>query len=189
MDEDRNLVENCLAGNEDAIEEFVRRYQRMVYAFAYRMINDMEEAKDITQKTFIQAIKGLKGFKQRASLKTWLYRIAMNVTLNHMRRYGQKDVEFDESTICSQSGVLSVMIEHERDSLIKKGLERLPEQQRLAIVLRTYESLSCQEAGMIMGCSEGAVKAHYHHGVKKLREFLRERGYEVQTRRDKRETP
>ncbi|GBD96180.1 MAG TPA: sigma-70 family RNA polymerase sigma factor [Nitrospirae bacterium] len=179
MKEDLNLIEKYLAGNEEAVEMLVMKYQKMIYALACRMVNDMEEAKDITQKTFIQAIKSIKGFKKKASFKTWLYRIAVNTSLNHMRKDGHKEIELDESAIGNQSGALSLMIKRERENLIKKRLDELPKQQRLAIILRTYEGLSCCETSQIMGCSEGAVKAHYHFGVKKLKEILEGRRYDI----------
>ena len=173
MNEDLNLIEKYLAGNEESVEMLVMKYQKMIYALAYRMVNDMEEAKDITQKTFIQAIKGIKGFKKKASFKTWLYRIAVNTSLSHIRKGRHKEIELDESAIGNQSGALSLMIKQERENLIKTGLDELSKQQRLAIILRTYEGLSCYETSIIMGCSEGTVKTHYHFGVRKLKEILK----------------
>jgi len=172
MKEDIALIAAYLKGDEEAIEELVRRYQKMIYAFAYRMVNDMEEAKDITQNTFIKAIKGIKGFKGKASFKTWLYRIALNTSLNHIREGRHKEVEFDESLSGNQAGSLSLIITQEERNRVKKSLDKLPGQQRLAVMLRTYEGLSCKETSKVMGCSESAVKAHYHFGVRKLRDIL-----------------
>jgi len=179
MNEEMDLVNRAIDGSEEAIEALVRRYQRMVYAFAYRMINDMEEAKDLTQDIFIRAMKGLKDFRQESSFRTWLYRIAVNVCLNHKRLQKGTDVEVDERVTGNQKDVLSIMMEKERERLIKDALEELPPKQRLAIVLRAYEGLNCQEASSIMGCSESSVKAHYHFGVRRLKEVLRGRGYEI----------
>ena len=175
MKEDLDLIEQYLAGNEEAVEMLVMRYQKMIYALAYRMVNEMEEAKDITQKTFIQAIKGLKGFNKKASFKTWLYRIAINTSLNHKRKDRPKETELNESTVGNQAGALSLMIKKEREDLVKQSLNGLARQQRLAIILRTYGGLSCHETSRIMGCSESAAKAHYHFGVKKLKEILKEK--------------
>lgn len=181
MEEDLTLIEKYLAGNEDAIEELVMRYQRQIYAFVYRMINDMEEAKDLTQKTFIKAIKGIKGFRKEASFKTWLYKIAINTSLNHIKKRRHEELELEESIIGDQAGALSGIIEKEKGEYIKKGLEGLPERQRLAIVLRAYDGLSLSETAKTMNCSEGAVKAHYHQGVKRLRDILKEKGYEIKS--------
>ena len=179
MKEDIDLIDKYLEGNEEAIEMLVRKYQKMIYAFTYKMINDMEEAKDITQKIFIQAIKGLKGFKKEASFKTWLYRIAVNTTLSHIRKGNYKEVELDETAIGNQAGVLSSMIKRERGNVIKMGLNKLPKQQRLAIILRAYEGLSCYETSRIMGCSESTVKTHYHFAVRKLKDILKDSGYGI----------
>ena len=172
MKEDISLIAEYLKGDEEAIEELVRRYQKMIYVFTYKMVNDMEEAKDITQNTFIKAIKGIKGFKGKASFKTWLYRIALNTSLNHIREGRHKEVEFDETLPCNQVGNLSLIISQEEKNRIKKSVDKLPGQQRLAVMLRTYEGLSCKEASKVMECSESAVKAHYHFGVRKLRDIL-----------------
>jgi len=181
MDEDIRLIESYLAGSEDAIDGLVMKYQRQIYTFVYRMINDMEEAKDLTQKTFINAINSLRGFRQESSFKTWLFQIAKNLSLNHIKQNRHEDVEVDESLTGEQSGALSAVIENEIKGHIRRGLEGLPERQRLAVILRVYEGMSCSETASIMGCSEGAVKAHYHNGVKRLREILKEKGYEIKS--------
>ncbi len=179
MEEDIVLVEKYLEGNEYAMEELVMRYQRQIYTFVFRMINDMEDAKDLTQKTFIKAIKGIKGFRKEASFKTWLYQIAVNTGLNHLKQRRVEGIELEESLISNQAGALSELLEREKEDYIKKGLKALPERQKLAIILRAYDGLSCRETARVMGCSEGAVKAHYHQGVKKLRDILKEKGYEI----------
>lgn len=179
MEEDIRLVERYLAGDEGAIEGLVMKYQKNIYALICRMTNDLEEAKDLTQKAFVGAIKGLKGFRRAASFKTWLYRIAINTSLNHIRKNRHKEVELEESLAGNQPGILSTILEKEKWGHIQKGLDELPERQRLAIVLRVYDGLSCSDTAKVMGCSEGAVKAHYHNGVKRLREILKERGYEI----------
>ncbi|MBI5026411.1 MAG: sigma-70 family RNA polymerase sigma factor [Nitrospirae bacterium] len=181
MEEDINLIEKYLAGDAEAIEELVMKYQRHIYAFLYRMTNDMEGAKDLTQKTFLKAIKGINGFRREASFKTWLYQIAMNTGLNHITQKRHEEVELEESIMdpeldSGQTGALSAIIEKEKRNRIKKGIEELPERQRLAIVLRVYDGLSCSETARVMGCSEGAVKAHYHNGVKRLREVCKGEG-------------
>ncbi|MDI6890756.1 MAG: sigma-70 family RNA polymerase sigma factor [Thermodesulfovibrionales bacterium] len=181
MDEDIKLVERYISGDEKSIEELVMRYQKQIYGFIYRMTNDIEEAKDLTQKTFVSAINGIRGFRKEASFKTWLYQIAINTSLNHIRQSRHEEIEIEESIVGNQADALSTIIEKEKKDHIKRGLHELPERQRLAIVLRVYDGLSCGEAAKVMGCSEGAVKAHYHNGVKRLREILKERGYEIRS--------
>jgi len=179
MGDDIQLVDRYIAGDEGAFEELVLRYQRQIYAVLYRMTNNVEEAKDLTQKTFFSAIKGIRDFKKRSSFKTWLYRIAVNASLNHLRKFRQIEVELEDSMISEQPGALGSLLEKEKKELIAQGLYRLPKRQRLAIILRVYDGLNCSETSSVMGCSEGAVKAHYHNGVRKLREIMKEKGYKI----------
>ncbi|MEW6002223.1 MAG: RNA polymerase sigma factor [Nitrospirota bacterium] len=178
MDEDLRLIEKYCSGNEEALEELVLKYQKQVYGLIYRMTNDIEEAKDLTQKTFLNVIKGIKDFRRESSFKTWLYRIAINVGLNH-RKSRHEEVELEELLKGDQPGALSRIIEKERRIYIRKSLAEIPERQRLALLLRVYEGLSLSETAQVMGCSEGAVKANYHNAVKRLKEILKVKGYET----------
>ena len=179
MEEDRRLVERYRNGDRDAIEELVMKYQKQIYFFVYRIINDPEDAKDLTQDTFLKAFNAIGKFRQESSFKTWLYQIAINTSFNQRKHNmkKEKETELQEALMGNQEGALSLVIEKERKDYIKKALAKLPERQRLAIILRAYEGLSCKETAEIMGCSEGTVKAHYHTAVKGLRDILKERGY------------
>lgn len=181
MDEDIGLVESYIAGDEEAVEKLVVKYQRQIYAVIYRMTKNIEDARDLTQKTFVRAIEGIGGFRRESSFKTWLYRIAINISLNHIKQNRREEVELVDTIMGNQAGTLSKIIENERKSYIKKSLDELPGRQRLALILRAYEGLSCSETAQAMGCTEGAVKAHYHNGVKRLREILKEKGYEIKS--------
>ena len=179
MEEDICLVERYIAGDAEAIEELVMKYQKHIYAVAYRITGDVEDARDVTQTAFVKAVEGIRGFRRESSFKTWLYRIAINTSLNHVRRGRFQEGELEESIVGNQVGALSAIIGNEKRGLVRRGLDELPERQRLAVILRAYEGLSCAETAQVMSCSEGAVKAHYHNAVKRLRQILRERGYEV----------
>lgn len=170
--EDLKLIERHLAGDEYAIEELVMKYQRKIYALAYRMTGDIEDSRDMTQNTFLKAFKNIKDFRKESSFSTWLYRIAFNTCLNEVKKKGRETVELNESVIGSTKDVLSTMIKNEKGILVQRSLKKLPERQRMTIILRAYGELSLKETAGIMKCSEGAVKAHYHNGMKKLREIL-----------------
>ncbi len=179
MDEDIRLIERYIAGEMDAVEELVVKYQKQIYAVLYRMTGNTEDAKDLAQTAFVKALEGLKGFRRESTFKTWLYQIAIHAGLDHLKRNRRQEVELEESLLGHHSGTLSKIIEKERRVSIKKGLDTLPQRQRLAVILRAYEGLSCAETAHVMGCTEGAVKAHYHNAVKKLREILKGRDYEI----------
>lgn len=179
--EDLRLIERYLAGDEYAIEELVMKYQRKIYALAYRMTGNVEDSKDMTQKTFLQAFKNIKGFRRKSAFYTWLYQIALNTCLNHLNKKERKTVELNESFPGSEGSAMSAIIEKEKGFYLKTSLKKIPGRQRAAIILRAYEGLSLKETAEVMKCSEGAVKAHYHNGIKSLREVLKERGYEIQS--------
>ncbi|QWR76276.1 RNA polymerase sigma factor [Candidatus Magnetomonas plexicatena] len=169
MDEDNRLIDSYLSGNEEAVESLIKKYQKEVYSLSYRVVSDMDEAKDITQKALISAVKELKNFKKTSSFKTWLYRITVNTALNHMRGNSLIKVELTETITSNEPGPVSSLIEKERERLLKSLLAALPVRQRLTVILRVYKDLSIAETAAVMGCSEGAVKAHYHSAIKKLR--------------------
>jgi RNA polymerase sigma-70 factor (ECF subfamily) len=143
------------------------------------MTGNVEDSKDMTQKTFLQAIKSLKGFRRESTFHTWLYQIAYNTCLNHLRKKESRTVEINDTFLSQNEGALSRTINKEKKTHLRESLKKLPLRQKTAITLRIYEDLSVKETARIMGLSEGAVKAHYHHGMKKLREVLKERGYEI----------
>jgi RNA polymerase sigma-70 factor (ECF subfamily) len=178
---DRELIERYLSGEETAIEDLIVKYQRRIYALAYRMTGNMEESKDITQNTFLKAIKNIRKFRGESLFKTWLYKIAYNLCLNYIKKARHHQEELQHELVGNQAGALGVLIEKERNMHIKKALSKVPGRQRETIILRTFEGLSCQEVTEIMNISEGAVKANYHHGIKKLKEVLREHGYETES--------
>ncbi|MEW6110098.1 MAG: RNA polymerase sigma factor [Nitrospirota bacterium] len=171
--DDLELIESYRSGNETAMEELILKYQKNIYRLAYRMTSDMEESKDIAQNTFLQAIKNLDKFRRESLFKTWLYQIAINLCLSFKGKHRHNHEELQENIVVNQSGALNVILNKERDSLLMKSMSEVPERQRLAILLRTYEGLNCREVADIMNISEGAVRANYHNGVKKLKELLK----------------
>ncbi|UCE80038.1 MAG: RNA polymerase sigma factor [Nitrospiraceae bacterium] len=176
--DDIDLVEQYLSGNEKAFEELIMKYQKKIYGLAYRMTRDIEESKDITQSTFLQAIRYVSGFRNKSSFKTWLYKITYNLSLNHLNKRKKHEAELSESIIGNECGALGILLEKERGYEILKALSGVPDRQRLSIILRTYEGLSCRETAEIMNISEGAVKANYHNGLKKMKVLIGKKGYD-----------
>jgi RNA polymerase sigma-70 factor (ECF subfamily) len=177
--DDIKLVERYIDGDDYAAEELVAKYQRRIYAVLYRMTGDAEDAKDITQKTFMSAFENIKGFRRESSFHTWIYRIAVNTAINHSKRMDSNTVELNDSLSSGEAGALSGVIRKERELHVKESLKMLPERQKTAVILRAYEGLSLRETAEVMKCTEGAVKAHYHNAIKKLREAIKGKGYEV----------
>lgn len=177
--DDNDLVKHYVSGNKKAFEELVMKYQKKIYGLAYRMTGDQEEAKDITQQTFLQAIRNMTTFRRKASFKTWLYKITYNLSLNYLNKRKKHESEWNESLIGNQNGMLKLVLEKERECQIRKALSKVSDRQRLSIVLRVYEGLSCREAADIMSISEGAVKANYHNGLKRMNALLSAEDYDI----------
>jgi len=181
MYEDSELVSRFQNGQEGCFDELVRKYQNKIYSLAYRMVYNNEDAWDLAQDTFIQAYNGLPKFKRKSTFYTWLYRICVNLCIN----FGKKSVR--SKTISLEDigeGIVMNLPARETpeadlrrkklQSALVSAISELPEQQRAVFLLRQYEGLKNNKIAKVVGCSSGAVKAHYFHAVRKLRNLLGE---------------
>jgi len=155
----------------------VRTYQQKVYWLCRKMVIDHDDADDVTQEVFIKVHKAIDAFREDAQLYTWLYRIATNECLTFIKKKRRRfflpigDVE----------GEMAEMIEaipstpgDEIQKKLQKALLKLPDKQRLVFNLKYYEDMPYEQMSKVTGTSEGALKASYHHAVKKIEEFLKE---------------
>jgi len=167
--EDGELVARVRAGDRQAFEVLVVRYQKMVFGLARRLTGSIDEADDVTQTCFLNAYRQLGGFRGEASFKTWLYGIALNECRMRHRRAG-RTVALEaagEPVAAPPSGV------HVLDRrVLARHVARLPAKQRAAVVLRVCEDLSFREVGAALGISEASAKVNFFHAVKKLRAWL-----------------
>jgi RNA polymerase sigma-70 factor (ECF subfamily) len=176
---DADLVAASLAGDRAAFDAIVMRHGRHVYQLCYRFVGNHEDASDLTQDVFIRAFRGLKTFKGQASLGTWLYRIAVNVSLNKVGAKGPRPVPLDERlqgvherTISSEEDAAEAMLRGERAVLVRAAIARLPKKQRATLILRVYHELPHEEIAGILGSSVGAVKANFFHALNNLKKLL-----------------
>lgn len=176
MDEDLRLLERYEAGEREAFDDLVRKYQKPLYSFLYRMVSDHEDAADLLQKTFVKAFTGVSGFQKRSSFKTWLYQIAINLAKNLYRdRSRRMQVNLDEVIVRKDPKMLEAMAEAESKQIVRRAVADLPEKQRLTLMLRIQENKKFEEIAGIMNCSVGTAKANYHYAVKKLKAMIGER--------------
>ncbi len=175
MEGDDRLVERARAGDEEAFEDLVKRYEKPIYYLALRSVREEQAAADLAQTAFLKAYEGLRGFRGQASFKTWLYRIAMNLCKNYLRDQGKKKVEsLGEMDPPSTANPLRELIEHEGRKLLTGAWGKLPEKQRLTVTLKVHEGMKYREIAKVMGCSVGTVKANFHHACTKLKTMLQE---------------
>jgi RNA polymerase sigma-70 factor (ECF subfamily) len=171
--DDLALVDACLAGHADAFAPVVERYQRQVYGVCYRFVGNHADASDLAQDVFIRAYRGLRGFRGRSSLGTWLYRIAVNVSLNYV---SSKSPRFEPLARAGVAGPAeapeSALLRDERAAALRAAIARLPKKQRATLILRVYHDLRHEEIAAILGSSVGAAKANLFHALANLRKLL-----------------
>jgi RNA polymerase sigma-70 factor, ECF subfamily len=172
---DDELVDRARAGDEAALDSIVARHYQAVYEVAYRILGEADPAADATQDAFVKAIRALGTFREEASLRTWLLRIAANTA----RSAGRKTTSRREVVLEPGFHEAGGGPDPERDAVTRTeadraaaALQQLPEKQRLAVSLRIYQDLSHREIAEVLGSSEGAARVNYHLGIKRLREML-----------------
>lgn len=171
------LIEDFNNGNEQAYNQLVVRYQEKIYWIVRRLIPDHDEANDVTQNVFIKAYHSLKSFKGDSSFYTWIYRIAVNLSLNELRKKKIRrtfSIDDEAHQLRSLDAHPLEQLEHdERTKQIQKAIERLPDKQKKVFLLRYYEELPYEEIAKILHTSVGGLKANYFHAVRKIGEYLK----------------
>lgn len=174
LDNDFQLVERFRKGDQRAFDELVIKYQSRICYLVLGIIGDSDEAADIAQTTFVKAYQKLHSFRGKASFKTWLYRIAINLSKNYLREKVKKErlppLRKAERVIENK---VEEMIIKERSQMVREAISQLPERQRLTLLLRIYEELPYKEIARIMGGPAGLAKVNFHHAINNLRKKWR----------------
>ena len=162
--------------NSAAANEFVRKYQKFVYATALRYLKSSDDAYDATQEVFIKALKNIRNFRGDSSVTTWLYRITMNVCSGMKRKEKVRQfVGLDViAEIESDRGITPAQATENSDFKVRfeAMLEQLPEKQRQTFIMRYFDELSYEEISKISGTSVGGLKANYFQAAKKLAQLI-----------------
>lgn len=181
---DRVLVQAVLDGDATAYRGLVERYQERVYTVVYGLVRNREDARDLSQEAFVRAYQNLKTFRVESSFYTWLYRIAMNTALDHLRRQKMRRHEaYEEGVATRETGSVMGDGAHrdsptrnlERKQLharLMAALDELPEDQRQVIVLREVDGLSYKEISDVMEIPEGTVMSRLYYARRKLKSAL-----------------
>ncbi len=175
---DAELIESFLDGDEGAFNEIVERHKKRIYYAAYRMVKNHEDAMDISQEVFIRAYKSIRYFNRSSSLYTWLYRITINLSINHIKRESHYEkVDMDKVILESTDRWSNPRDSFESAQLngnINQAVDRLPIRQKTVFMMRIFDDLRYDDISRVMGISVGAAKANYFHAVNKLREYLKD---------------
>jgi len=173
-DVDAELVERYLTGDTAAFDEIMVRYERQIYRICYRFVENREDAMDLAQEVFIKAFEHLATFRRESSLKTWLYRIAMNHCINHVKKHSQEFVEVTEYTGSVCSRVQDQLEEREQREQFRRLVKLLPPKQKAILELRINEQLSYEEIAKISGRSISTIKASVFFALEKLRKLVKD---------------
>jgi RNA polymerase sigma-70 factor, ECF subfamily len=175
-DVDFKLVERYLAGDMTAFDELMLRYERQIYRVCYRFVENRDDARDLAQEVFIKAFEHLPTFRRQSSLKTWLYRIAMNHCINHVKKHSKEFVEVTEEIGSTRPSVHAEMEDREQREQFRQLVKRLPPKQKAILELRIHEQLSYEEIARISGRSVSTIKASVFFALEKIRKLIKEPG-------------
>ena len=175
---DDNELVSLFKQNKDREKVFtiiVKRYQEKIYWQIRRMVIRHEDADDVMQNVFIKAWNGLDNFREDAKLYTWLYRIAVNETLSYLEQQKKRSsVSFEDVSEALENRLESEKGFDENQAVwkLQKAIQQLPEKQRVVFNLRYFEEMPYEQMSEVLETSVGALKASYHHAVKKIEDYI-----------------
>jgi RNA polymerase sigma-70 factor (ECF subfamily) len=181
---DLAFLERLQSGDATAFDTLITRYSGDIYTLLYRLTENEEEARDLTQETFLSALKAVKNFRGDADLKTWLYRIAVNHSRNRFRWWKSRKVDStfsldeDENPLSERIQSNSenpemATLRKEREFLLRKALQELPDNFKEVVILRDIEGLSYEEIANLLQTNVGTVKSRIARGREELRRKLK----------------
>lgn len=174
-DDDSRLVERCLEGDRDALAELVVRYQRPIYHLAYRMLGNVEDAREITQGVFLRVAERLDDYDPAYKFFSWIYRITINASLNLLRRNRHEDVRGEDQDVADdRADPEASVIAAEQSALVQKALMGLKMENRVVLTLRHFSDCSYREISQILDVDEKTVKSRLYEGRQQLRTLLKD---------------
>jgi RNA polymerase sigma-70 factor (ECF subfamily) len=173
-DPDFTLVERYANGDMTAFDELMIRYERQIYRLCYRFTSNADDARDLAQDVFIKAFEHLADFRKESSLKTWLYRVATNHCINHVKANAQQFVEVTDTTRQTDATAHGELEDKEQREHFRLMVKRLPPKQRAILELRIHEQLSYEEIAKMSNRSVSTIKASVFFALEKLRKLVKE---------------
>ncbi len=182
------FLENLKAGDPAAFDQLVNKYSADIYGLLVRLTEDLEEAKDLTQETFLRALRNVKNFRGEADIKTWLFRIAINESRNRRRWWKRRrrdvtvSLEAESETLGLSERIPSpssenpetAAINHERGQALHRALGELPQNFREVVILRDIEGLTYEEIAAALKTNVGTIKSRIARGRDELRRKLKD---------------
>lgn len=193
--EEARLIMACQEGDSSAFNLLVWRWEKPLYNFIYKYVGDATLAEDLVQDTFIRVLKSIKRYTHQGSFSTWLYRIAINLCKDHLKRKrlplvslhdyyttGSGERVYVQDRIADdQTRTDDSLKAEEREELVRRLLAGLPEEQRIVILLKEYQELTFREIAEVLDVPEGTVKSRLYHALRAMRESLERTGIAVRS--------
>ena len=182
---DDELVAKSVGGDAESFNQLILRWERPIYALAYRVIGREEDARDVCQETFLRAFRALPGFKGQAKFSSWLYRIALNLCRDWIRRQRRAPVMqmpegVDPGELAAERGpvesIEDLVGRRQLTEVVEQAMALLPEEQRTAIILKEYHGMTFQEIADMQGCPLSTVKTRLYQGLTVVRRHLEKNG-------------
>jgi RNA polymerase sigma-70 factor, ECF subfamily len=182
---DEELVALSMGGDVESFNQLVVRWERPIYALAYRVIGREEEARDVVQETFLRAFRGIGNFRGQAKFSSWVYRIALNLCRDWIRRERRAPIlptpeGVDVIELAANQGpvesIEDLVARNDISKVVADLMTRLPEEQRTAIILKEYHGMTFQEIADLQGVPLSTVKTRLYQGLNVLRRHLQQQG-------------
>ncbi len=174
-DDDSRLVERCVEGDRDAFAELVVRYQRPIYHLAYRMLGNVEDAREITQGVFLKVAESLDDYDARHKFFSWIYRITINASLNLLRRNRNEQFQGEDFEVADDGANPEAAVSAaQQAALVQRALLGLKLENRAVLTLRHFAECSYREIGQILDLDEKTVKSRLYEGRQQLKSLLKD---------------
>jgi RNA polymerase sigma-70 factor (ECF subfamily) len=173
VDPDRELADRFRAGERAAFDQLVRRHQKGVWYLVRRYVKRDADASDVTQQAFVRAFRGLGAFRGAATVRSWLYRIAINCALSWLRDHRREEpTELADDALVDTNAAPARIMGGEQSARLRAAIAQLPPKQKLVLELRVFDDLSFKEVAELADCTENTAKVNFHYAVKRLRDIL-----------------
>jgi RNA polymerase sigma-70 factor (ECF subfamily) len=173
VDPDQELVDRFQGGERAAFDALVRKHQKGMWRLVRRYVKRDADAADVTQLAFVRAFRGLTAFRGTSTVRSWLYRIAINCALSWLRDHRREQpTELAEDALTEANPAPAQLSAGDDRAQLRAAIEQLPPKQKLVLELRVFDDLSFREVAELADCSENTAKVNFHYAVKRLRDIL-----------------
>ncbi len=175
-DPDADVLAACRDGDTRAFDVLIRRHQRGVWRVVQRTLRNEADTADVVQLAFVRALRALPSFRGAATVRSWLYRIAINCALSWLRDH-RREVPTEPSELLSaaaspEPSATQRLESQDRGAALRAAVAQLPPKQRLVLELRVFDDLSFREVAELADCSENTAKVNFHYALRRLRELM-----------------